>query len=87
MPAVGAHSASRMARPVVDKGRAGADDLGMVGGRVIGRIRLLTQRRVKTEKWSGTSRTSRVPAEDKLESTGEVGVEMLEDNVGNCRWP
>ena len=48
MPAVGAYSASRMARPVVDKGRAGADDLGMVGGRVIGRIRLLTQRRVKS---------------------------------------
>ena len=40
-----------------------------------------------SEKWSGTSRTSRVPTEDKLESMGEVGVEMLEENVGDCRWP
>ena len=33
VPSVGAYPASCTTRPVVDKGRAGANDLGRVGGR------------------------------------------------------
>ena len=62
-------------------GRAGAYDIRRVGGRMIDRLEIGCQTRVKGElAWL---RTSRVPTEDELESIGEVGVDMLEGNVAS----
>ena len=68
-------------KPVVGIGRAGANDIGRVGGGVIGWLEVVVSE--TSETWGGTSRTSRVPTEGELESMGEVGVEMLAGNVAS----
>ena len=49
MPALRAYSASCTARPVVDGGRAGADDIRKVDGMVVGRLEVGSRHERKPE--------------------------------------
>ena len=60
-------------RPVVGVGRAEADDIRNVGGRVIGRLEVGSRHECK----------AKMLTEDECELIGEVGAETLEGNVAS----
>ena len=64
---------------VVVVGRAGADDTGRAGRRVIGRLVVGGWRLGWRHEWKvkvAWSRTSKVPTEDEFEFMGEVSVDI-----------